>query len=206
MLAEFELKAVVRDPAACIASIERAGGRLVERGLLSDQRWDMPDGRLSARDEVLRIREFRGTGSGGEGTAERHRASLDWKGPTSIRDGYKVRDETSTPVDSAATLRVILSRLGFEVTQAIDREITAFDVAGAHARLERYPLMDVLIEVEGPPEAIERAIEATGLPRAEFTSERLSEFAIRFERRTGQAARLSGYFEPASPAAGSNRG
>jgi hypothetical protein len=50
--------------------------------------------------------------------------------------------------------------------------------------------MDVLVEVEGEPEAIEQAIEALGMARGEFTSERLPSFVSRFERRTGVRAAL----------------
>jgi hypothetical protein len=48
--------------------------------------------------------------------------------------------------------------------------------------------MDVLVEVEGEPEAIENAIEALGMSRGEFTSERLATFVTRFEQRTGVRA------------------
>ena len=51
--------------------------------------------------------------------------------------------------------------------------------------------MDLLVEVEGLPEAIERAIESIGLPRAGFTSARLPEFVADYEARTGQRAALS---------------
>jgi len=58
-------------------------------------------------------------------------------------------------------------------------------------RLEWYPDMDVLIEVEGEPAGIERAIAATGLGRASFLAESLPYFVAAFERRTGRAALLA---------------
>ena len=67
----------------------------------------------------------------------------------------------------------------------------ALDVE-ATARLERYPRMDVLVEVEGEPAAIERAIVASGIPRSAFTAESLAEFVRRFQERTGVPAELSG--------------
>jgi hypothetical protein len=48
--------------------------------------------------------------------------------------------------------------------------------------------MDELVEVEGPPAAIEHAIAVLGLPRDTFTTERLPDFIRRFEERTGQRA------------------
>jgi hypothetical protein len=51
--------------------------------------------------------------------------------------------------------------------------------------------MDVLVEVEGEPAAIERVIEVSGMPRAAFTAESLTEFVRRFEARTGLQAELA---------------
>ena len=184
MAREFELKAVVDDPVECVRRIRAAGGRLVERGRLEDRRWDNPAGELGAKDEVLRLRILRTP----EGAVQ---ATMDWKGPTSFDRGYKVREELSFPIGDPDGFAHVLERLGFRVTHAIDRDIEMYEVPGGHARIERYPRMDVLVEVEGAPETIERAIEATGIPRERFTTERLTEFAARYAQRTGQQPSLS---------------
>ena len=85
----------------------------------------------------------------------------------------------------------ILSGLGYTVTRAIDRDIEQWDVEGASVRFERYPRMDDLVEVEGAPDAIERAIAALGISRNAYTAERLTDFAMRYEARTGKRAALS---------------
>lgn len=72
----------------------------------------------------------------------------------------------------------------------IDREIAQYELGGATIRFERYPRMDVLVEVEGIPDAIEQAIAALGMLRGEFTAERLLSFVSRFERRTGVRSAL----------------
>jgi len=64
-------------------------------------------------------------------------------------------------------------------------------------RLERYPRMDLLLEVEGDPAGIERAVALTGLPRAAFTADPLAEFVRRYELRTGETARLA--INPVAP-------
>jgi hypothetical protein len=51
--------------------------------------------------------------------------------------------------------------------------------------------MDDLVEVEGTPEQIERAIEVLGLPRDGFTTDRLPDFVKRYEARTGNRAAIS---------------
>ncbi|HEX2692649.1 MAG TPA: class IV adenylate cyclase [Gemmatimonadaceae bacterium] len=180
---EVELKAVVDDLAARREKLENAGAILEYEGMLLDRRYDLDSGELSSRDEVLRVRSYvRGRSV---------TSYLDWKGATEIRDVYKTREEISTKVDDAEGLAEILGRLGFVVTMAIDREIAQYRVHGATVRFETYPRMDILVEVEGEPEAIEEAIGALGIARGQFTSERLASFVQRFENRTGVRAAIS---------------
>jgi hypothetical protein len=87
-------------------------------------------------------------------------------------------------------MAVVLERLGYVAIREIDRDIETYDVADATVRIERYPRMDVLVEVEGSPEAIETAIAIAGLDRGGFTSERLPEFILRYEARTGERAAI----------------
>jgi adenylate cyclase class IV len=180
---EVELKSVVDDVARRRTAVELAGGSLVFEGRLEDRRYDTPDHALSARDEVLRVRTYR--------TPTESRAELDWKGPTRREGGYKLREELDVHVAEPVALAVILERLGHLVTIAIDREIVQYDLGGAMIRFERYPRMDDLVEVEGTPEQIERAIAVLDLPRQGFTSERLPDFVRRYEARSGKQAALS---------------
>jgi predicted adenylyl cyclase CyaB len=179
---ELELKAVVPDLAQCRRRVEESGAVLVFEGRLEDRRYDTADRALGTRDHVLRVRVYR--------DAESARAALDWKGPTEYEDGYKRREELSTSVADGDALAAILDRLGWRVTRAIDREIAQYELEGTMLRFEVYPRMDVLVEVEGSPEGIERAARATGIPREEFTSDRLPDFARRYEARTGERAAL----------------
>jgi hypothetical protein len=73
----------------------------------------------------------------------------------------------------------------------IEREIEIYLLGQATARLEWYPRMDVLVEVEGEPAAIERIIAVSGIPRSDFTAESLADFVRRFEVRTGAPASLA---------------
>jgi predicted adenylyl cyclase CyaB len=182
---EVELKAVVADAAATRERLEAAGATLTFSGRMEDRRYDTPDGRFARRDVVIRLRIYRPTDGR---PSETH---LDWKGASSSDSGYKVRDELSTLVGDAGTLATILDRLGFIVTREVDRQIWQYRLGAAMVRFEEYPRMDVLLEVEGSPEAIEHAIVTTGIPRAQFSDERLLDFVARFEERTGLDAALS---------------
>jgi predicted adenylyl cyclase CyaB len=183
---EVELKSVVDDLEARRERVASAGGVLRFAGRLEDRRYDTPERALRSRDNVLRMRVRRSPDDGGG-----VRATVDWKGPTAQAEGYKVREELAVGVDDPETLAAVLTKLGYDVTESIDREVWEYEIEGATIRFERYPRMDVLVEVEGAPGAIERAVAATGLPRDGFTPERLSDFVRRFEARTGARAALS---------------
>ena len=179
---ETELKAVVPDEAAARTALQHAGAQLVFIGQLVDHRYDTVARALYQRDVVLRVRTQR--------EAAVARAQIDFKGPTSYRDGYKVRDEHSVSVGDAAGLAQILAFLGYVVTREIERDVEVYELHDAIVRFERYPRMDLLVEVEGEPNAIEAAIQSLGIARDGFTTERLGDFVLRFEARTGQRAAL----------------
>jgi len=180
---EVEVKSVVDDLDARRRSVAENGGRLVFEGRLEDRRYDTADDALTARDEVLRLRTYRRDG--------RDDTALEWKGPRAVENGYRVREEQSVSSGPLDTLELILDRLGYRVTKAIDRHIVQFELAGAIVRFERYPRMDDLVEVEGEPAAIERAVASLGMPRDGFTADSLAAFVERYERRTGTRAALA---------------
>ena len=179
---EVELKSVVDDLPMRRAAVHDAGGSLTYAGHLVDRRYDTPDRALTARDHVLRLRVYH--------SVTETRAELDWKGTTRREHGYKLREELGVHVAEHDVLADMLERLGYVVTIAIDREIAQYELGGATVRFEHYPRLDDLVEVEGTPEQIERAIAAIGLPRDGFTTERLPDFVRRYEARTGQRAVL----------------
>jgi Adenylate cyclase, class 2 (thermophilic) len=180
---EVELKSIVDDAASRRANVEQAGGILTFEGKLVDVRYDNRGDDLLRRDHVLRVRTYTSAG--------KIEGYLDWKGETRYEDGYKIREEISTRVEDSTVLTSILVNLGFKPIREIEREIAQYSLGAATVRFEHYPLMDDLVEVEGDPESIEKAIASIGLPREGFSSERLTDFVIRFENRTGSRAALT---------------
>lgn len=180
---EVELKAVLDSWDGRRERLLRAGATLVFAGRLEDRRYDTRNNALTARDIVLRLRIYRDQSGA--------RAELEFKGPTAYERGYKVREEIGSTVLDPDAIAHILSGLGYVVTRAIDREIEQFELGGAMVRFEKYPRMDDLVEVEGEPEALERAIAGLEIPRAAYNADRLTDFAARYEERTGVRAALS---------------
>lgn len=179
---EVEVKAVVHDVAACVARLEQAGAEETFSGRMLDLRYDTAERSLAAVDQVLRLRVFES-----DATESAH---LDWKGRTQIDAGLKTREELTTRIADVAGLTAILHALGYLVTREIDREVRMYRIADAVVRFERYPRMDDLVEVEGPPAAIESAISILGIDRGAFTADRLPDFAKRYQERTGERAAL----------------
>jgi predicted adenylyl cyclase CyaB len=181
---ELELKARVEDPDAVRQALARAGAELVYRGAMMDRRFDRR-GRLEERDEVVRLRVYH--------PADRSQewGVLGWKGPVHRKGEYRAREEWESRVDDPKAALVVLRRLGYKIVVRVDRAIEQFRLAGATLRLEWFPAMDVLLEVEGTPENIEQAIAATGLPRDAFLPESLPYFTDAYEKRTGRVARVS---------------
>jgi adenylate cyclase class IV len=181
---EVELKGLLTSDAelaAARARLEAAGAELMYEGRLEDKRYDTTDRALSLQDHVLRLRVYR---------SDIVVTSLDFKGPTTYADGFKVREEHTVGADDPVALARILEAMGYVITREIDREIAQYRHAGAVIRFERYPRMDILVEVEGEPEAIERAILTLDMPRDGFTTERLPDFVLKYESRTGERAAI----------------
>lgn len=182
---EIELKARVTDVDALRRTLESAGATLAFEGELHDRLYDTAKRELTAGDHVLRLRSY----VEADGSRSAH---LDWKGPTSRERGFKVREELTSGVSEAAALDDILARLGYSVVGSIDRHIAQYTLQTSGGpvtlRIETYPRMDTLVEVEGSPDGIEAAIHATGMARGSFTANRLADFVRDYEARTGQRA------------------
>lgn len=181
---ELEVKTRVESPEALIRSLRAAGAELVFRGAMIDRRFDR-DGTFEAVDEVVRLRVYEPA----DGAAPW--GVLGWKGPVGKRGEYRHRAEAETRVDDPDAALALLERLGLTLSLRIDRDIEQYRLGDAVLRLERYPGMDTLLEVEGTPAGIERAVVASGLDRADFLPESLPYFVAAYERRTGRRARLA---------------
>ncbi|MEO8199180.1 MAG: hypothetical protein ABI679_01540 [Gemmatimonadota bacterium] len=182
---ELELKAVIPDLVAVRRRLVEAGAVLIFRGRMQDRRYDRHH-ELDRADQVLRTRRMVPE-NGAAGMI------LGWKGPARVsEDGYKLREELEYQISGGTDPEPLLRALGFVEVFAIDRWIETWAVGGATLRLEQYPLMDPLIEVEGEPAGIETAIQISGIDRDEFRTDSLAEFVARYQKRTGRTARVSG--------------
>ena len=172
------------DPRAVRDRLVRAGAQPGFQGMMTDVRFDR-DGELLARDEVLRLRSRRAPNGAREDV-------LGWKGPTGVSvQGYKIRRELEYDIHgTGGPPEELLRALGYREAMTIERYVEYWTLGMTVFRLEWYPRLDVLIEIEGTAEAIERGIAVTGLPRQTFSAEPLAGFVARYAARTGRPAVL----------------
>ena len=184
MATELEVKAIVPDPGALRRALLTAGARESFRGMLRDRRLDR-GGELQGRDEIFRLRRWIPR----QGV---ERAEIGWKGAKSVSAaGYKRCEEIEFAVGDGGHALRLLETLGYSVFHAIDRYVEVYQFDDVVARLEWYPRMDVLVEIEGTPQGIERLITIAGIPRSHCVPDALAEFGHRYEARTGRRALFS---------------
>lgn len=173
------------DPAALRKRLLAAGALPDFRGMMIDVRFDR-NGELIARDEVLRIRRFLGDGIGAD-------TVLAWKGPTGISpEGHKERRELEFSVQSRhARPEDLLEALHYTPVYTIERYVEYYHSGATVIRIEWYPRMDTLVEIEGDASGIAQGIRMSGLPAESFSADALAGFVARFQERTGTQAVLA---------------
>jgi adenylate cyclase, class 2 len=161
-------------------------GRVHELNIL----FDTPDGGFARHGQLLRVRV---ESAGGTNNKSAKRAVLTYKGPGEPQKEarFKVRDEREVVVADDAAMRGILEALGlrgwfryekFRTTFALPR--TAKWAAGLHVELDETPI-GVFLELEGPPNAIDRAAQELGFSRAEYITKNYLLLHVENCRRQG---------------------
>jgi adenylate cyclase, class 2 len=197
MAKETEIKLQVPDIKAFERKVKKLGGKPLGAG---DGRvhefnviFDTPDGGLAKHGQLLRIRTE--TPRGSRKKAGATRALLTFKQPAvrSVDDEgsrFKIREETELEVTDAALLGKIFEGLGLRGWFSYEKYRTTWKL-GAGTRwakdllieLDETP-MGTFIELEGPPEAIERTAAALGYSRKDYlTKNYLALYAEDCKRR-----------------------
>ncbi len=208
---EVEVKLRVGDLAAARRALAKLGARPVaarsvksrpgQAGRVNEFNtlFDTPEGGLAKHGQLLRIRqEWRG-GRGSE-KAKPARTVFTYKGP-SVADSaasaalgrrYKIRDEFEVEVADASGLRQILEALGLRGWFRYEKYRTTFALppknrwaAGLRIELDETPIGPYL-ELEGPPEAIDRAAEQLGYRHGDYITTSYLALYLEQCRRRGQ--------------------
>jgi adenylate cyclase, class 2 len=185
MARETEIKLRVEDLSAFQAALARVGAKRVGMGRVFEENvvFDSPDRTLAKQGQLLRIRtETRKGDKTGESLDQRF--LLTFKRPTpeqrvtpasEVEDsGYKVREEIEVELTETETLSKIFDGLGMKPWFHYEKYRTTYQIEsskewgiGLLIELDETPI-GVFAELEGPPEAIDRAAAELGFSKVDF--------------------------------------
>jgi len=180
MAKETEIKLAVSDAKSFERKLKKLGAKTIGAGTGRVHEFnvifDTPDGGLAKHGQLLRIRTETPQVSGKKAT---QRVILTFKQPTvrGVDDAggrFKVREETEVEVQDAASLMKVFEGLGLRGWFKYEKFRTTWKLRAA-ARWAKDLLIEVdetpvgtYVELEGPPEAIDRAAEELGYSRKEY--------------------------------------
>lgn len=110
----------------------------------SNLRFDLPDGSLSARRQVLRLRQD-------------ERARLTLKGPAEIGSEVSTRPEIEFEVSSFDNARALLEALGYRLSVMYEKYRTTYALGSCEVTVDEMPYGD-FAEIEGPGAATIHAV------------------------------------------------
>lgn len=159
---EREVKIAVESAAACVDAVLAAGARALDPPRLEDDTlFDDESGSLAETDRVVRLRRKFPLEAGGAAGGEASLAVLTYKGPASVEDGLRVREECETEVSDAEALVTILERLGLRPRFRYQKRRSLFDWEGALVAVDDTPL-GAFLEIEGEASGIARLAQQLG--------------------------------------------
>ncbi|HDI59334.1 MAG TPA: CYTH domain-containing protein [Desulfobacteraceae bacterium] len=147
---EIEVKFWVPRPEALVERILALGADAGDRVFECNWIFDDPGGKLTARGELLRLRQD---------TAWR----LTYKLPCREDGQFKVRREMETTLADGEVLAAVFRALGLESVRCYEKWRQSFDLDGAHLCLDTLPF-GTFLEIEGSGERIQRVAADLGLP------------------------------------------
>lgn len=181
MAKETEIKLKVEDVKAFERKLKKLGAKTVGAGSGRVHEFntifDTPEGGLAKHGQLLRIRRETAGGKGPAGGSER--IVLTFKQPTvrGVSDEgarFKVREETETELTDSVALTKIFEGLGMRGWFSYEKYRTTWKL-GAKEKWAKDLLIEVdetpvgtFVELEGPPDAIDRAAETFGFARKEY--------------------------------------
>jgi adenylate cyclase class 2 len=156
---EQEAKFMISDRAALQAKLLALQAELKHaRVFESNLRFDLPDGSLSARRLVLRLRQD-------------ERARLTLKGPAETGAEVTTRSEIEFEVSSFDNARALLEALGYRLSVMYEKYRTTYALGGCEVTLDEMPYGD-FAEIEGPgAEPIRAVADLLGLAWETRTAE-----------------------------------
>jgi adenylate cyclase class 2 len=148
---ETEIKLLVPNLADVEARLTALGAVLhAPRVFERNARYDLPDGSLTQKGVVLRLRQD-------------SRARLTYKEAGTLADGVMSRFEAEVEISDFDTMETILRHLGYVFSFAYEKYRTTYALNGCEVTLDEMPF-GVFVEIEGEQSAI---LETLGMLQLE---------------------------------------
>jgi adenylate cyclase, class 2 len=175
MANEIEAKARVERLDAVRSKLGELGGRLADAGFERNVVFDTPDGKLRAKDSLLRLRRY-------------NKAILTFKGPRlAAGAAVKSRAEIEFEVSDFDAAAELLESLGFERVWVYEKRREKWTLEGAKVFLDVLPHIGEFIEVEGSDEdEVLSTLEKLGVSKRAVTPKTYLELFDEYSRRSGK--------------------
>ena len=215
MSQETEIKLKIADPAALKKSLKKLGAVAANPGASRVHEWnvifDTPQGGLAKHGQLLRIRtETAGDGRKGGKAAPKPRVVLTFKRPAipayqateaagagtfAPAGRHKVREEIEVEVADGKVLAQIFEGLGMSGWFRYEKYRTTLKLPGTKSwakglliEVDETPV-GTYVELEGPPEAIDRAAQELGYSKKEYVLKNYLTLYAEDCRRRGETPR-----------------
>jgi adenylate cyclase class 2 len=175
MQQEIEIKLPFPSAVAALDALKRLGAKRIHGRRFEDNIvFDRSEQALDPAGKLLRLRRY------GD------QAWLTFKAPVPGTHRHKVREEHETSLADADAAQRILEHLGFKPHYRYQKFRTLFELGALHVCLDETPI-GCFVELEGPPEEIDRAAKAMGLAESHYVIESYRELHQRAAHDKGEA-------------------
>jgi adenylate cyclase class 2 len=161
-MSEIEVKVLGVDVDEVARRLEALGATCLFDGRVNCVHFDHPDHSIRKKKSLFRLRRWKADGAG------ENKFEICVKGPKTIVDGCKVREEFETTVADADMFETMMTFIGYERTMNNDKRRRSYEWNGLHFDLDEYPTVPAYMEIEAPDRAgIDRAVAALKLDEFE---------------------------------------
>ena len=141
MFTEIEAKLKIDSPFEIERRLIALGAEFIAEQRQKDYHFDDAEGTMSRGDKCIRIREQLVDGVAG--------FFLTYKGPKE-KDNFKKRQEIEIEIADAASLRELLSALGYEEKLTVEKTRRLWRLNKCEIALDSLSLLGDFVEIEGP--------------------------------------------------------
>ncbi len=174
---EIEVKFLLKDLTALIQKIDQLDLSCTQKRVHEfNLRYDLPDGRLVTKKQVLRLRQDT-------------QALLTFKGPGVLDEGVLLRKEIEVSVSDFDTARRLLEALGYQVIMMYEKYRANYLMDGVILSVDETPF-GLFIELEGEsPAQVKSAASLLGLDWRQRINLSYSALLDQYNKNTGNVFR-----------------